>query len=57
MAWDWDANDINVNEDDRKLWVPMTPQILTIRTTKWVVRINVPANPMALPRKMWVYMV
>jgi len=30
MAWDWDANDIDVDEDDGKKWVPVTPQ--TMRT-------------------------
>jgi len=26
MAWDWDAGIIDVDEDDRKQWVPMTPK-------------------------------
>jgi len=57
MAWDWDANDIDGNEDDTKLWVPITPQTLTIMTTEWDARINTPANPMIPPRQMWVYVV
>jgi len=57
MAWDWDANDINMNGDNRKIWVPMTPQTLTISMTEQVARRNVPANHMMPPRKMWVYVV
>src|SRR5882724_8481607 len=33
MAWDWDAEDIDPQEDDGKMWVPVTPGML-----------NVPAN-------------
>jgi len=33
MAWDWDAEDIDPQEDDGKMWVPVTPGTL-----------NVPAN-------------
>ena len=28
MAWDWDAEDIDPNENDEKLWVPMMLQML-----------------------------
>ena len=28
MASDWDADNINANEDDGKQWVPMTPQTM-----------------------------
>jgi len=28
MAWDWDANEIDVDEDDGKQWVPVTPQMM-----------------------------
>ena len=24
MAWDWDVDDIDVEDDDGKLWVPLT---------------------------------
>jgi len=33
MAWDWDAEDIDPQEDDGKMWVPVTLE-----------RLNVPAN-------------
>ena len=26
MSWDWDAEDIDPDEDDRKVWVPVTPK-------------------------------
>ena len=28
MSWDWDAKDINPDEDDRRVWVPITPKTL-----------------------------
>ena len=28
MAWDWDAADINLDKDDRQIWVPVTPKTL-----------------------------
>ena len=28
MSWDWDTKDINPDEDDRRMWVPITPKIL-----------------------------
>jgi len=28
MAWDWDAEDIDLQEDDGKMWVPVTAQTL-----------------------------
>ena len=30
MAWDWDANDIDLNDNDGKLWVPVTAQTLNM---------------------------
>jgi len=28
MSWDWDAEDIDPDEDDRRTWVPITPKTL-----------------------------
>ena len=28
MSWDWDTKDINLDEDDRRMWVPITPKTL-----------------------------
>ena len=28
MSWDWDAEDIDPDEDDGKVWVPVTPKTL-----------------------------
>ena len=28
MAWDWDAADIDPDEDDGQIWVPITPKTL-----------------------------
>jgi len=33
MAWDWDTNDIDVDKDDGRLWVPVTPQTMTMADT------------------------
>ena len=39
MAWDWDMDDIDADEDNRKQWVTVTPQTMrqldTVRTT-WI---------------------
>src|SRR5882724_12241946 len=42
MSWDWDAKDINLDEDDRRMWVPITPKTLedeALQTmeVKWVI--------------------
>ena len=55
MAWDWDMDDINVNYNDSKLWVPMMAQMLNTDTTEWVVRINLPTGPVMLLRQMTIY--
>jgi len=35
MAWDWDTNHINMNEDGSKQWVPVTHQTMKmIKTPK-----------------------
>jgi len=28
MSWDWDAEDIDPDEDDGRMWVPITPKTL-----------------------------
>ena len=28
MAWDWDADEINADKEDRKQLIPMTPQTM-----------------------------
>ena len=28
MSWDWDAEDINPDKNNRKVWVPVTPKML-----------------------------
>ena len=42
MSWDWDAEDINPDEDDGRMWVPTTPKTLedeALKTVevKWVI--------------------
>jgi len=27
MSWDWDAEDIDLDQDDRRIWVPIVPKI------------------------------
>jgi len=34
MAWDWDADNINVEEDDSKLWVLAMAQTLKMGLAK-----------------------
>jgi len=33
MAWDWEANNIDADEDDSKPWVPMMPQMMRMAGT------------------------
>ena len=40
MAWDWEMDEIDPNKFNGELWVPVTPQTLTISTTEQVARIN-----------------
>jgi len=28
MSWDWDAEDINLDKNDGRMWVPITPKTL-----------------------------
>jgi len=48
MAWDWDANNIDVNEDNGKQWVPDMPQMMrTIELPgpSWVEALMPPTMP------------
>ena len=56
MAWDWDANDIDRDDNDGNLWVPVMAQMLNMGIAKWY-RGFPPTEPVMLPRQMMVYMV
>src|SRR5882724_504355 len=45
MVWDWDADDINMDEDNRKQWVPMTPQMMKHAETPRPSRMGAPTQP------------
>ena len=45
MAWDWDMDDIDADEDDGKQWVPMTPQTMKIAKTPRPARMGAPMLP------------
>jgi len=57
MAWDWDVDDIDTDEDDRKQWVPMTPQMKKIAETPRPARMGAPTLPVMLmpPQHMTMY--
>jgi len=57
MAWDWDVDDINVDEDDRKQWVPMIPQTMKHTKTPRPSRMGAPTQPVTpmLARQMTMY--
>ena len=57
MAWDLDADDIDQDEDDRKPWLPVTPQTLVAGETEWETRVAQPIMPTMPPRQMEVYTV
>jgi len=48
MAWDWDADDIDPNDDDGRLWVPMMAQTLKMGMAKGP-RPFPPAAPAVVP--------
>src|SRR5882724_4393563 len=56
MAWDWDADNIDPNDDDGKLWVPVTAQTLKTGPAEED-RGNPPADPATPVRQMTVYAV
>jgi len=39
MAWDWDVNDIDVEDDNRKLWIPVMAQTLQLVRAEWAMRL------------------
>jgi len=57
MAWDWDVDDINVEDENSKLWVPMTAaQMLNMGAAE----VSTPfplAGPAMPPRQMTIYVV
>jgi len=57
MAWDWDVDDIDVDEDDGKQWVPMTPQTMKLAKTPRPARMGAPTLPVTpmLPQQMSMY--
>src|SRR5882724_11274886 len=55
MAWDWDTNDIDVDKDDGRLWVPVTPQTMTMADTPRPGQVGPSIVPTMLPRQMTVY--
>ena len=55
MAWDWEANDINADEDDGKQWVLVTPQTMRHVATAKPTRIKLPVPAMMSPCRMQVY--
>jgi len=57
MTWDWDAEDINPDEDDGKLWVPMMPQMLRMHEMPRSRRSGHSIPSTIPPRQMAVYMV
>ena len=54
MAWDWDAEEIDPQEDNGKMWVPVTPQPLKVPTNMRDSMVLLPMMPL---REMWVYAV
>jgi len=57
MAWDWDVEDIDSNQEDSKLWVPVVPQMLRTYETPRGTRSGHLMAPTMPPRKMAIYMV
>src|SRR5882724_7232006 len=57
MAWDWDVDDIDVDEDNGKQWVPMMPQMMKLSETPRPARMGAPTPPVMpmLPRQMTMY--
>jgi len=53
---DWDADDINPEENDGKLWVPLMAQTLKTGVAEEH-RAFPPTGPVTPPRQMTIYMV
>ena len=56
MEWDWGADDINVDEDDGKQWVPMTPQTMKHAETPRPSRMEAPTQPVMPMLARWMTM-
>jgi len=54
MVWDWEVDNIDLNKDDGKMWVPVTPQTLKVPTNMRDSPTFPPTTPL---REMWVYAV
>src|SRR5882724_8259918 len=63
MAWDWDADDIDPNDDDGRLWVPMMAQTLKMGTAEGQKQLTtaapavMPPTHLTPPHHMTVYAV
>jgi len=56
MAWHWEADDINADEDNEKQWVLVTPQMMRHIDTPRDIQIEFPRLPAMPSHQMWVYM-
>ena len=50
MAWDWDVDNIDPDDNDRKLWVPVMAQTLKTGPAEEY-RGHPPAGPVTPPRQ------
>jgi len=50
VVWDWNVDDINKDEDDRRAWVPVTPHTLAIGEAECGGRSVAAMLPMTLVR-------
>jgi len=55
MVWDWDANDINADEDDGRQWVLVTLQTMRHIETLRDIQIESPMPHTTPSHQMWVY--
>jgi len=55
MVWDWEADDINADEDDGKQWVPVTPQTMRHLDTARPTQLELPVPATTPPHQMQVY--
>jgi len=57
MAWDWEADDINEDEDSGREWVPTMPQILETGVTTNIMRVAQSTMLRMPPHQMVMYLV
>jgi len=55
MAWEWDADYIDADEDDGKQWLPVTPQMMRSLKTLGPSKVGLPMLPMTPTQQMQVY--